>query len=251
MKWIDSHCHIDFKNFNKDREHVLKRVEKELLFAINVAASFESNPTILEMAAKYPYIYGVLGLHPHDCEDFEEGFLGFLKKHIHHPKIVAVGEIGLDYYKNYSPKNIQLKVFEKLAAFTVEEKKPMVIHSREAIDDTLKILDTLKAKDVLFHCFTGSLEEAEKVLERDYYISLSGVITFSKNMKKVVKALPMDKVMVETDSPFLTPNPHRGKRNEPVYVKHIGEKLAEIKGLDVEEVKIQTCKNVKKFFRIS
>lgn len=252
MKWIDSHCHVDFKNFNKDRDQVMTRIQDDLEFIINVAAEKKSNPKILEMAHQNSFVYGVLGLHPHDAADLDEDFLKFMERHIKHPKIVAVGEIGLDFYKNHCPQAIQKKTFEALTKLAVKNDMPIVIHSREAIPETLKILDELGAKEAVFHCFTGNQKEAEMVLERGYYISFSGVITFGKDteLQRVVKNTPADRFFVETDAPFLTPVPFRGKRNEPAYVKYVGEAAAKLKGMSAKELATQTSENVKKFFRI-
>lgn len=252
MKWIDSHCHLDFKNFQKDLPDVLERTENELELAVNVASDRRSNAKTLELAKKYPFIYGVLGLHPHDSADLDKELLDFLEENISHPKIVAVGEIGLDFFKNHAPRQTQEETFRRLALFGKEHDKPLVIHSRDAIPESLKILQETGISRAVFHCFTGNWSQAKQILDQGYFLSFSGVITFGKNpeLEEVVQKVPSDCFFVETDAPFLTPHPYRGKRNEPVFVKWVGERAAILRGQSAAKTAEVTAGNVKRFFGI-
>lgn len=249
---VDSHCHIDLKGFDKDISEVLSRINQHLAFVINVATDKKSNWKNLALAEKEPKIYTVLGLHPHDSATLDQELLLFLEKNIHHPKVVAIGEIGLDYFKNYAPHPVQRQTFRTLLKLAKKHDKPVVLHSREATEDTLEILREEKINQAVFHCFTGSAGEAKAILDAGYYLSFSGVITFAKEsaLKEVVKATPLDRFFVETDCPFLTPHPHRGQRNEPVFVKHVADEVARIKNLSPEEICRRTTENVKAFFHI-
>lgn len=249
MKWIDSHCHLDFPDYNNDREELIREIEEKLEFVINVSASLESNNKTIDLT-KNKNIYGTLGLHPHDSKDYKKA-VEIIKDNINKEKIVAIGEIGLDYYKNYSPKEIQIKAFEAQLEIAQEYKKPVVIHSRDALDDVLSIIKNFKIKNILFHCFTGTKEDAKKILDIGAYISFSGIITFKKNsLVDVVEYAPIDKILTETDSPFLAPDPYRGKRNLPLYVEYVGIKICSIKKIEVEKAKKIIYENTKKFFLI-
>lgn len=252
MKLIDSHCHLEMDDFDEDRNDVFKRIEDKLELAIQVASDIPSNQNVLEYCEKYPFIYGAIGLHPHDSESFSDEFYQFLEKNISLPKILAVGEIGLDYFKAHSPVETQKTIFRTLLRFAKKHDKPVIIHSREAFEDILQILNEEKIERVVFHCFSGNWEEAQKILGKGYMLSFSGTVTFPKNLtgQEVLKNVPMDRFFVETDAPFLTPVPFRGKRNEPVYVEHTAKKAAELKQLPIEKIVEATSQNVKRFFGI-
>lgn len=252
MKIIDSHCHLEFKDFDPDREEFMARMALELELAVNASSDRASNQTVLQMIDHYPFIYGTLGLHPHDCAELDEDFMDFLKAHVHHPKITAVGEIGLDYYKNYSPKETQQQAFARMANLAVKENKPLVIHSREAIADTLAILKEAGAREAVFHCFTGTFDEAKEILDRGYLLSFSGVLTYPKNteLEKTAAAVPLDRFLLETDAPFLAPVPMRGKRNEPAFVRHTAQKFADLRNLALDEVIAAANANARWFFKI-
>lgn len=252
MKPIDTHCHLDFPDYKEDFETIIKKIENELLLAITIAASIDSNAQAIAIAEKYPFIYAAIGLHPHDAHHYQKSLLEYLEKNIHHPKVVAIGEIGLDYYKNYSPVIEQKKVFEELAHLASLYDKPVIVHSREAILDTLEVLKNKKIKKAVFHCFTGDWEEAQKILQAGYFISFSGIITFNKNLslEETAKKISLDRFFIETDAPFLAPAPFRGKRNEPVWVKKVAEKIAQLRNTSLEEIITQTNQNAKQFFGI-
>ncbi|OHD10330.1 MAG: hypothetical protein A2Y41_10155 [Spirochaetes bacterium GWB1_36_13] len=253
MNPADTHCHLDFKDYHEDFDTVLSKIKDELSFAITVAADKKSNWKVMEYIEKYPFIYGALGLHPHDSAHLDQKLETFLDTFLSHPKIVAIGEIGLDYFKNYESTDVQKKTFEALLQKALQFDKPVIIHSRDAVKDTLNILLNHKIKKAVFHCFTGNQEEAGLILDAGYYLSFSGVITFGKKvseLESVVKNTPLDRFFAETDAPFLAPSPYRGKRNEPAYVRFVVEKIAELKGISYLEAAVQTLSNAKFFFNI-
>ncbi|HOJ50864.1 MAG TPA: TatD family hydrolase [Spirochaetota bacterium] len=247
MKWIDTHCHLDFPDYNEDRKEIIKEIEEKLEFVINISASYESNKKTLELI-KNKNIYGTLGLHPHDSKDYKE-ITEFIKENGNKEKIIAIGEIGLDYYKNYELKEIQIKAFQEQLALAEKLNKPVVIHSRDAFDDVISILKDFKIPNIILHCFTGTKKEAKTGLDNGYYISFSGIITFKKsNLTEVVEYVPLDRILIETDSPFLAPEPYRGKRNNPLYIEYVGKKVAIIKNIDEETLKNILYNNTKTMF---
>ncbi|MCT4619478.1 MAG: TatD family hydrolase [Marinisporobacter sp.] len=252
---FDSHAHLDDRKFDKDREKIIENAKANgISYMVNPGADFESSVRSIELASKYDMIYAAVGIHPHDAEDVDDMTLALLKGLAKKPKVVAIGEIGLDYHYDHSPRDIQRDIFRKQIALAKEVKLPIIIHDREANDDVMSILKEEKAFDtgVVLHCFSGSAELARQYIKLGAYISIAGPVTF-KNARKtveVVERIPLEYLFVETDSPYLTPIPFRGKRNEMAYVKYVAEKIAEIKGLSLEEVAHQTTENAKKFFGI-
>jgi TatD DNase family protein len=203
---------------------------------------------------KYDFIYGSVGLHPHDAKDGDDRTLTELKRMAQHPKIVALGEMGLDYYWNHSPHEVQKEVFRKQIALAKELKLPIIIHDRDAHQDILNIVKEEGAKEVggIFHCYSGSWPMAREVMKLGFYISLAGPVTFhnAQKPKEVAKEVPLDYLLIETDCPYLAPVPYRGKRNEPLYVAKVAEMIAEVKGIPVEKVAEATKENGKRVFRI-
>ncbi|QZY55351.1 TatD family hydrolase [Crassaminicella profunda] len=252
---FDSHAHLDDSKFDKDREKILENAKaNDISYMVNPGADFESSVRSIELASKYEMIYAAVGIHPHDAEDVDDVTLALLKGLAKKPKVVAIGEIGLDYYYDHSPRDIQREIFRKQIALAKEVNLPIIIHDREANDDVMSILKEEKAFDtgVVLHCFSGSAELARQYIKLGAYISIAGPVTF-KNARKtveVVERIPLEYLFVETDSPYLTPVPFRGKRNEMANVRYVAEKIAEIKGLSLEEVAHQTTENAKKFFGI-
>ncbi|MCT4606999.1 MAG: TatD family hydrolase [Marinisporobacter sp.] len=252
---FDSHAHLDDRKFDQDREKVLENARANgISYMVNPGADFESSVRSIELASKYTMIYAAVGIHPHDAEDVDDMTLALLKGLAKKPKVVAIGEIGLDYHYDHSPRDIQRDIFRKQIALAKEVKLPIIIHDREANDDVMHILKEEKAFDtgVVLHCFSGSAELARQYIKLGAYISIAGPVTF-KNARKtveVVEKIPLEYLFVETDSPYLTPVPFRGKRNEMAHVRYVAEKIAEIKGLSLEEVAHQTTENAKKFFGI-
>ena len=239
MKLIDSHAHLDNEQFNEDREEVLNRIKENLDFAVNIGYDLASSKKSVEFAKNYDFIYAVVGVHPDDIGEYSDEVERELEKLAQEDKVLAIGEIGLDYHWMTFPKEQQQEVFRKQMKLAQRVGKPVAIHSREAMEDTLKILKEFPDVKGIFHCYPGSVETG-------------GVLTF-KNAKKlveVVENIPLDKLIIETDCPYMAPTPYRGKRNEPVYVEYVARKIAEIKGISYEEVVEVTNRNTRKAYEM-
>ena len=249
----DVHCHLNHEDFAADCEEVAQRAQDAgVQTIINVGWDLPSSKAALNLAQKREGFWAVVGVHPHDASGVGEGLEAELIALAQHPKVLAIGEIGLDYHYNYSPKAVQQEVFKRQLALANKLELPVVIHSREADGDTLAILDEYKPTRCLLHCFGGSWETAQLALERGYYFSFGGPVTF-KNAKRpveVVGKLPLDRIMVETDAPYLAPEPKRGRRNEPAFVVHTLERIAKIRGLSVSELAQVIERNVALFFNL-
>lgn len=253
---FDTHAHLNAEQYNEDLEQVIERAKSEKVEKI-VVVGFD-RPTItraMELIEEYDFIYAAIGWHPVDAIDMTDEDLAWIKDLSQHEKVVAIGEMGLDYYWDKSPKDVQKEVFRRQIALAKEVKLPIVIHNRDATEDVVTILKEEGAAEVggIMHCFTGSLEIAKACMEMNFYISFGGPVTFknAKKPKEVVKEIPSDKLLIETDCPYLTPVPFRGKRNEPSYVKYIAEQIAELREISFEELAELTTKNAKKVFRIN
>ncbi|MBT3923948.1 MAG: YchF/TatD family DNA exonuclease [Nitrospina sp.] len=241
---IDTHAHIDVADYDEDRETVIERArESGVQYMVNIGCDVESSYRSMELAEQYDFIYATAGIHPHDVKSINADTYSHLRQLLLHPKVIALGEIGLDYFKNYSPQDDQRNHFHQQIQLAREMKKPLIIHSRDANEDIIAILSEFYKKDStahsgIFHCFSGDQELADKALEMGFYISFSGSVTFKKaeDLREVAKTIPADRLFAETDCPYLTPVPHRGKRNEPAYVNFTAEKLAELRGLKIEDV---------------
>jgi TatD DNase family protein len=252
---IDSHAHLDMPEFDKDRNEVIQRArDNGIDYILAVGIDIESCRQAVELAEKFERIYATVGIHPHNAKDIDETSYDLLKTFARHDKVCALGEMGLDFFRNHSPRDIQLKRFRELIALARELKLPIVVHDRDAHQETLSILKEEKAFEVggVIHCFSGDYEMAVKCLDMGFYISIPGTVTFRKatSLQEIVKRIPLERILVETDAPFLTPVPFRGKRNEPSYVHHVADKIAKIKGLDFFEVAEATSKNTKALFHI-
>ena len=255
---IDTHVHLDFKEFDQDRDQVIKRafgsgIEK----MINVGCNLERSKNSIELALKYDNIYATVGVHPHDVVKYDlKNLKSELIKLAKENKVVALGECGLDYYRleNETEKEKQKEFFKIQLDLAKELDLPLIIHCRNAFEDLLEILE--RTDDLprgVTHCFSGTLHYAQEFLNLGFLVSFTGSITYVRpqgELLKVVKEIPLDKIMVETDCPYLAPVPHRGKRNESAYVKFVAEKIAEIKGIDFKEVAEQTTKNAIKLFKL-
>lgn len=249
---FDTHAHLNAEQYNEDLEQVIERAKSEKVEKI-VVVGFD-RPTItraMELIEEYDFIYAAIGWHPVDAIDMTDEDLAWIKDLSQHEKVVAIGEMGLDYYWDKSPKDVQKEVFRRQIALAKEVNLPIVIHNRDATEDVVTILKEEGAAEVggIMHCFTGSLETAKACMEMNFYISFGGPVTFknAKKPKEVVKEIPSDKLLIETDCPYLTPVPFRGKRNEPSYVKYIAEQIAELREISFEELAELTTKNAKKF----
>jgi TatD DNase family protein len=250
---FDSHAHYDDKAFNEDREEIIEKIkEAGVTKVVNCAGNLESCLKTLEFVNNYDIFYGAIGIHPQSAGEVN-GNINKIGDMLNNKKIVAVGEIGLDYYWEGYDRELQIKAFKEQMDLARSLNLPVVIHDREAHEDTLKVIKEFKGVRGVIHCYSGSLEFAKEVLKLDYYLGFTGVITF-KNAKKsveVVEAMPIDRLLVETDCPYLAPVPHRGERNDSSYLVHIINKIAEIRGLSYEEVRDTTYNNACKLFNIS
>jgi TatD DNase family protein len=244
----DTHMHLDAEHFNEDREEVIARaLENGITRMVNIGFNGETIPSTIALAEAYDCIHAVVGWHPVDAIHMKPEDLDWIEQLCSHPKVVAIGEIGLDYYWDTSPKDIQQRVFRKQIQLARKMGKPIVIHNRDAHQDILHILKEEKAAEVggIMHCFSGSWETAKQCLDMNFHISFGGPVTFknAKQPKEVLAQVPLDKLLLETDSPYLTPHPFRGKRNEPSYVRLVAEAAAEIHGMSVEEIARITTDN--------
>ena len=252
---FDSHAHLDSSKFDNDRDLVINRTKSnDVTLMVNPGADFESSVNAVKLAEEHDFIYAAVGIHPHEASSMDDGMLELLKAMTYKKKVVAIGEIGLDYYYDNSPGDIQQEWFRKQIRMAKEVKLPVIIHDRDANQDVFDILKEEEAYEtgVLLHCYSGSAELATEYVKLGAYISIAGPVTFKNSRKshEVVKAVPLERLVIETDSPYLTPEPFRGKRNEPQYVKYVCDKIAELKGLTYNEVANATMENAKRFFNI-
>ncbi|SHH46150.1 TatD DNase family protein [Caloranaerobacter azorensis DSM 13643] len=253
---IDSHAHLDDKRFDKDRDKIIKNLkDNDVSIVINPGADLASSIKAVALAEEYENIYAAVGIHPHDAKTMDEDTIEVLKSLLKKDKVIAVGEIGLDYHYDFSPRDVQKKWFREQIKLAKEFNLPIIVHDREAHKDVYDILKeeqdgTLRG---VLHCFSGSVEMAKEYIKMGFYISFAGPITFknAKTPREVAKAIDINRILIETDSPYLTPHPHRGKRNEPLYVRYVAAMIAELKGMTIEEVAHITAENTKKLFNIN
>ena len=249
---FDSHAHYTDKAFNDDRENMLGSLkESGICGVINCGADLLSSEKSVALSEKYDYIYCACGVHPEEVDGLPDNYIDILRNMAQNKKCIAIGEIGLDYYWRQDNKELQKKVFEEQILLAKEMDLPIIVHDREAHEDTLAILKKHKPKGVL-HCFSGSVETAKEILKLGMYIGLGGAVTF-KNAKKpveVAEMLPLDRLLLETDCPYMAPVPMRGKRNYSAYIEYVAEKIAEIKNLDPQTVTDQATENTKVLFGI-
>lgn len=260
---IDSHAHLDY-DYEFSTEELLANARLAgVKRVIAIAAAADSLDRVRDLSEKFPQVFFTSGIHPHDSKDFTPEIFAKVRVLAQHPRCVAVGELGLDYFYDLSDRQVQVQALEAQLQFSAEIGKPVVVHTREADQDTIKFL-TQHSKDFLakhpmkspgvIHCFTGGKVLAEAALALGYYISFSGIITFknAEDLRTIVKEIvPMDKILVETDSPFLAPIPHRGKKNQPAYTRIVAEKVAELKGISLAEVGNATRANTERLFGLS
>lgn len=252
---VDSHCHIDFNDFEDDIEEVINNMRQSgVTAALNAGNSFEGFEDQLRLSEKYPFIYTAVGVHPHNADEYPEVKAKDLLEKTEHKKVVAIGECGLDYYYDYSTKENQIRLFKEHIVAAQESGLPLVIHTRDADDDTIAILKEMYEEKPFsgeIHCFSSSKQLADFALSIGFYISASGIITFNKSgdLRDIFAQVPNERLLAETDSPFLAPVPLRGHRNEPANVKYVVEKLAQIKNMPWEEVAEMTTNNFYKLFR--
>lgn len=252
---FDTHVHLNARQYAKDRTEVIERAfEAGVSHMVVVGFNHETIPLALEIAEQYETIYAAIGWHPVDAIDCKDEDLKWIEDLSTHPKVVALGEMGLDYHWDRSPKDVQKEIFRKQIQLAKKLNMPIVIHNREATEDVIQILQEENAKDVggIIHCYSDSIEYLETCLEMNFYISLGGPVTFKNATlpKEVAKAVPLNKLLIETDAPYLTPHPYRGKRNEPAYVTYVAKKIAELKGISYETLCEATTQNAFRLFNI-
>ncbi|HQL01621.1 MAG TPA: TatD family hydrolase [Smithellaceae bacterium] len=251
---IDSHAHLEMKEFDPDRADVIERARAA---GVDGIVTVGTNPDLsrkaLSIARRHENIYSTVGIHPHDAAGADDRSLEVLKKLAQDPKVVAYGEIGLDYFRNLAPREKQVEMFAKQLDLACELNLPVVIHDREAHEPTLRMVRASGVRSGVFHCFSGDWAMARQCIDLGFYISVPGVVTFdrSKVLQEVVRQAPIDGLLLETDCPYLAPVPHRGKRNEPSFLVHTARKVAQIKGLAWEDVALAAAQNTRRLFRIS
>lgn len=255
MSFVDSHCHINFRELAENITDVLAKMQQnDVLNALCVSVNLADFPEVLALASQYPHIYASVGVHP-DYEQVEEPTVARLVALAQHAKVVAIGETGLDYLRLTGDLEWQRERFRTHIRAARECAKPLIIHTRNAAEDTLRIMAEEGAADAggVLHCFTESWEVAQQALDMGFYISFSGIITFKSalQIKEVAQRVPLDRMLIETDSPYLAPVPFRGKLNQPGYVKHVAEEIALLRGISVAEVGLRTSENFARLFKLS
>jgi TatD DNase family protein len=248
LKLVDSHCHLDDPKFDPDREETIVRARAagvETMMAIGTGKGPPDLEAGIRLAEAYEFIYATVGVHPHDASKATDETFVRLRHLANHPKVLAIGEIGLDYHYDFSPREVQRAVFTRQLEIAAETGKPIVIHTREAWQDTLAIIGGRLTDGGIMHCFTGGPQEAEEALSLGFHLSFGGVLTFPKaeNVRDAARITPADRLLVETDCPYLAPAPHRGKRNEPAFIVETVRRLAEVRSQSVEEVAAVTTAN--------
>ncbi len=252
---VDTHAHLQWASFNKDRETVISRARKVgVENIVDIGFDADGSREAIELAEKHEGVYATVGIHPHNASQLNQNLLDKLRKLSENPKVVAIGEIGLDYYRNLSPREAQKKAFKAQLTLAEELGLPVVIHDREAHADTLQILSKFKGKTrCVMHCFSGSREMAEQCVKLGFYMSFAGPVTFpnSRKLREVAEWTDLNKILLETDSPWLAPQNKRGRRNEPAFLPFIAKKIAELKGICADDLAAATTKNAKDIFQLS
>ncbi len=259
MELVDSHAHIDFPQFDSDRDAILERaraVGVTSLLAIGTGPGPGKLDSAIPFAEQHTWIYATIGIHPHEAKDARAEHYEELERLAQHRRVIAWGEIGLDYHYDFSPREVQERVFREQLGLAKKAKLPIVIHCREAWPDCIAILgEEWRASGLggIFHCFSGTLEEARRGLEMGFLVSFAGNATYPKaqNLRDIARELPLDRVLIETDSPYLAPQAHRGKRNEPAYVAEVARTLASVRNLGIEEFAAAAAENFHRFFRLT
>ncbi len=251
---FDTHAHMDDQAFDADREELLANLPGQgIALVMNPGCSLESSRNVDKLTKQYDYIYGAVGSHPDAADEVDESVLEEYRKLCKlNPKIKAIGEIGLDYHYEDIPRELQLKAFRAQMELARELGLPVIVHEREAHEDGMKVVDEFPEVKGVFHCYSGSAEMAKELVKRGWYIGFTGVLTF-KNARKAIEvasSIPLERIVIETDCPYMSPEPFRGKRNDPGKLYRMAEKLAEIRGLSVEEIHRITLENGKKLYRI-
>ena len=249
MKIFETHAHLNFPQFKDDRDSLLKKCFSfGIEYIINIGLDDETSVESIKLAEKYDRVFATVGYHPHDAEKYDEAVLRKLAKH---PKVVAIGETGLDFFRNHSPRDAQLKAFEAQIKLAIELDLPLVVHDRDAHDECFELLSKYNPEKVVFHCFSGDEVFAEKVTNMGWHISFTGTITYkNSNYENIVRNVANELFFIETDSPYLAPVPNRGKRNSPLNLRYVVEKIAEIKRITPKKAAEISFDNALKFFNL-
>jgi len=251
LKLIDTHCHLQMRAFRKDIEDVVdSAVSAGVKKIINIGFDLKSSEEAVEFTEKYPLMYAAVGIHPHDAVKYDDIILSKLDNFLKKDGVVAVGEIGLDFKRNYSPREVQIRVFSEQLNFAKERNIPVVLHIRDAYDEVFRILEQVNYPNVLLHCFCGNNNDAKKALGMGCYVAFGGNITYSDRYSPVIESIPLERIVLETDAPYLSPAPMRGKRNEPAFIAYTAKKLAWIKNMSLEDIGEITTGNAEKFFNL-
>lgn len=251
--FVDTHCHLDFPEFDPDREEVIRRAQAQAVgYLVNIGSSLSGSRRSVELAQRFPHIYCSVGIHPHEADGFGQQQEAALRELAKKEKVAAIGETGLDYFKNYSTQPKQKILFAALIALAKELSLPLVIHSRQAQEDTMRMLREAMPLKAVVHCFSGDEGFLAGCLELGFFISFTCNITYKKAhlLRELVKSAPLERLMLETDAPYLPPEGLRGKRNEPLYVGRLAEEIAGIKQLKLEEIAEVTTANARVFFKL-
>lgn len=250
---IDTHAHLDMKDFDKDRQETLERALKGgITHIITIGTDLSSSLRALELAARHDFVYASVGYHPHNASNMDPQLIKELEGLSSEPKVVAWGEIGLDFYRGYSPPDAQMEAFKRQLEMAMDLDLPVIIHDREAHKELLKVLEQM-GRDMhkgVIHCFSGDYDLATGLIDMGYHISIPGTVTYKKalQVQEVASRIPLERMLVETDAPFLAPVPYRGRRNEPLFVTHTAQKIAELRHMDFQELALQTSENAKRVF---
>ncbi len=257
MFLTDTHCHLDFQIFDQDRHQILERAaQNKVTRIINPGTNIETSKAALQISTQFSSVSAAVGIHPNEVLDLDKSTLQKLRKLSNHPNVVAIGEIGLDYYRNITPPDKQKQRFRVQLDLASELDLPVIVHCRDAYEDTINIISEWQSSmgsapnPGVFHSFSGLESHMNTILDKGFYIGVTGSITFNKsnNLRDIVAGLPLTKILIETDAPFLSPQPNRGKRNEPAFVRWVADKIAEIKSVTVDEVANSTTHNALKLF---
>ena len=251
--YFDSHAHLDDERFPKYFEQILARLKPSGVTSIMyIRCDLPSSAHSVRLAEAYPWVWAAAGTHPHDADHVDEARIAVYRELCKHPRVKAIGEIGLDYHYEDVPREVQKQAFRMQMALARELDLPVVVHEREAHEDGLRIVDEFPDVKGVFHCYSGSLEMAKELVKRGWYIGFTGVVTF-KNARKAVEVaenIPLDRILIETDCPYMAPEPYRGRRNDPSLVPFVAAKIAQLRGLTPEEVGKATGENARRLFRI-
>jgi TatD DNase family protein len=251
--FVDTHCHLDFEQFDFDRDLILGRLKEDGIdYIVNVGSTLKGSFDSVTMAQQYDQVYAAVGIHPHDADDASRQVIDQLKVLAQNKKVVAIGETGLDFFKNFSKKENQMALFPSLILLAKERGLPLIIHSRQASLDPLKIMRQHMPLSAVIHCFSGEMSFLKECLDLGFSVTFTGNITYKKadNLRELVRFAPLERIFLETDAPYLAPEGMRGKRNEPARVKSVAEEISRIKGISLEEVARVTTQSAKSFFKI-